>query len=295
MTQPDEIPGQPAPSQPAEPVQPAQYSAVPDPIESAPQSASVPQPDYFPAVAGQAPLPGPGPEAEPEPDPYSEELAAAAAAKKARRRGIFAKSAVLAVPALVLVALLVATGLQASDLSNKTAAASTAAEAATAADALAGQLHAAESAAEASILVDAGCVAVESEPMQQVENKLVADGNSLDKASAGTSFSAFATAANHYINDLQTFSTDLQQDAALSKRASVTTAVGSVTSDLKVVISTMQDLLGGEFSDSVMSKFNAAANRMDGDATAVDAMCGGSTLNGSSGSSVGSGSGNVSA
>lgn len=307
MTQPDEIPpGQPLPPRPTEtePTQPqatetdetvlaqplpTQEAAPAAPAEPVPAQNAVPaQPLVAPAPQpGYAFAPAPVPGAVPLPSP--EELAAAAA-RKAKRRGVFVKSAVLAVPAVVLVVLLAATGIQANALSSKTKAASTAAKAATAAGGLAAQLHAAQSAAEASILVDAGCVAVESDATKKFEDKLDADGAGLDKAAGGTSFSAFSAAVSHYINDLQALSTNLQQDAALSKRSIVTSAVGTVNGDLKVVISTMQDLLAGNASTSVLDRFNSTATRMDADATAVDTLCGGSVLNGTSGSSLGTGS-----
>jgi hypothetical protein len=303
MTQPDETFGQPVPAQPTEPVQPTQPTESAQPTEPVqPAQAAEPVQPTEPAPFGSEPPAAPTAEAGyafapaggfPVADPA--EQAAAAAAKKARRRGIFVKSAVLTVPALVLVALLAATGVEANHLTTKTTAASTAAKAANVADALAGQLQAVQSAAEASILVDAGCVAVESQATDKLENKLLTDGSALDKAAGGNSLSAYAAAVNHYTNDLQTLSTDLQQDAALSKRSSVTSAVGALTGDLKVVISSMQDMLGGDFSNSLMSNFESAANRMEGDATAVDTLCGGSTLNGTSGAGSSLGGGNLSA
>jgi len=262
-------------AQPAQFAAPAQPFAAPAPTATDPMYASATQAGY-PLAAGPAGFPMPDPEAQ-----------AAAAAKKAKRRGIFVKSVVLAVPAVVLIALLAATSIKAGALSTKTNDASTAAKSATTAGKLSTQLHAAQSAAEASILVDPGCVAIESQATEKLGNALVADGNSLDKAASGTSFAAFGAAANHYINDLQALSTDLQQDAALSKRASLNTAVGAVTGDLKVLISSMQALLGGDISTSTENKFDAAANRMNGDATAVDTMCGGSILDGTSDSTLG--------
>lgn len=270
MTQSEEIPAEPIPAQPAPPAQPAQpsefpqQSGAPAPMPTEPVYAAPAQAEY-PLAAAEIP-------------PLSPEEQAAAAAKKAKRRMLFAKSAVLAVPAVALVSLLVVSSLEASALSTKTTAASTAAKAATAAGGLVPDLHAAQSAAEASILVDAGCVAAESLATGHLETKLLADGKNLDTASNGTSFSAFTIAVNDYVNDLQALSTDLQQDAALSSRASVKTAINTVNSDLRVVISTMQDALAGNFSVSAENKFNAAANRMDGDGTAVDTLCGGSTL-----------------
>lgn len=268
------------PAQATETAQPAQFAAPAQPFAAPAPTATDPM--YAATQAGY-PLGG-APAGFPMLDP---EAQAAAAAKKAKRRGIFVKSVVLAVPAVVLIALLAATSIKAGALSTKTNDASTAAKSATTAGKLSTQLHAAQSAAEASILVDPGCVAIESQATQKLGDALVADGNSLDKAASGTSFAAFSAAANHYINDLQALSTDLQQDAALSKRASLNTAVGAVTGDLKVLISSMQALLGGDISTSTENKFDAAANRMNGDATAVDTMCGGSILDGTSDSTLG--------
>lgn len=271
------------PAQATENAQPAQFAAPAQPAQPFAAPAPTATDPMYAATQAGYPLGG-APAGFPMLDP---EAQAAAAAKKAKRRGIFVKSVVLAVPAVVLIALLAATSIKAGALSTKTNDASTAAKSATTAGKLSTQLHAAQSAAEASILVDPGCVAIESQATQKLGDALVADGNSLDKAASGTSFAAFSAAANHYINDLQALSTDLQQDAALSKRASLNTAVGAVTGDLKVLISSMQALLGGDISTSTENKFDAAANRMNGDATAVDTMCGGSILDGTSDSTLG--------
>lgn len=273
MTQPEEVPAEPV--QPGEELAPSNAPAPMWVQPSAPASAPA---DYFISPPGIPIL--------------SPQEQVAVAARKAKRRTLFAKSAILAVPGVVLVSLLIVTGLQVSALSTKTASASTAAASANAAAALAAQLRAAESAAEDSILVDAGCVAVESPATSDVEDKLSAATDALAEAEDGNDFGDFSAAADDYVNALQSLSTDLQQDAALSKRAAVKTAIGTVTSDLRVVIATMQDDLAGDFSTSAEDRFNAVANRLDGDATAVDTLCGGSTLDGgpsSSGDSGGSG------
>ncbi|HET9169502.1 MAG TPA: hypothetical protein VFN97_08695 [Actinospica sp.] len=253
-----------------------------------------------PEAAPAAPLQPAGPEpvqfAAPVPEPSAEELAAAAE-KKAKRRRVFAKSAALAVPALALVGLLIGTGIEANAFTTKDNAASTAAKAANVADGLVGQLRAAQSAADASILVDPGCVAAESKTTASLEDKFLTDSDRLLNAEKGTSYSAFMVAANAYVNDLQSLSTNLQQDAALSKRQVFKSAMGTVTGDLGVVISAMQTILAGNVASSTLDSLDAAANRMDGDSTAVDTLCGGDTLTGGSGSSSsgGSGSGTTSA
>lgn len=323
MTQPEEVPAEPVPDQPAqttesthpaepdqtvepaqttefvrtteaaeaaEPAQSAEFARAAQAGEAAPPSDGAAPMWGQPAAPIPAPVPGGDGSAPPVVPVLSPEEQAAVAAKKAKRRSLFAKSAILAVPGVVLVSLLVVTSMQVSTLSAKTTSASTAAKSANAAGGLTAQLRAAQSAAEASILVDAGCVAVESQTTANVEDKLLSATDALAKAEDGNSFSAFATAADDYVNDLQSLSTDLQQDAALSKRAGLKTAIGAITSDLRVVISTMQDNLAGNFSTSGEEKFNAAANRMDGDATAVDTMCGGTTLDGGTSSGGSSGS-----
>ena len=297
MTQPEETPAEPIPAQPVQPAQPFQAPQPTQPFqppqpsgEPAPawtqQAAADPnqQPQYA-AVPAPAYIPVPSPEER-----------AAAAAKKAKRRGLFAKSAILAVPAIALVSLLVVTSIQANALSTKTTAASTAAKTATAAGGLVAQLHSAQSAAEASILVDAGCVAAESKTTGDLETKLDTDIDTLSTAENGTSYSAFTTAANNYINDLQAISTDLQQDAALTSRASLKSAIGALTADLGVVIAAMQEAMSGSLSTSAENNLDTVSNRMDGDATAVDTMCGGTTLGDTgSGSSSTSGNGTTSA
>jgi hypothetical protein len=275
---------------PAGPVQPAPAAPVGhDPAAAAAAAAPVP-PIAQPAPAYTAEFGAPG---FPLPGP-DEQAAEAKAAKKAKRRTVFAKSAVLAVPALALVALLVGTGLESSSLSNKYSAASTAAKAANVAGGLAAQLHAAQSAADASILVDPGCEAVESKATANELDKFYADTTKLLDAENGNSASAFFSAINKYIDDMQSLSTSLQQDAALSSRPSVKAAVSAVTSDLGVVIAFMQDALAGNYSTSKQDHADAATNRMDADGTALDTVCGGSTLGDTAGSSSG-GTGTTSA
>ena len=307
MTQSEEFPAEPIPAQPTEPVEPTESVQASEPAQSVPPvQPSGPAQSVPPAQPSGEPAPMWGQPADPAAAQagyvlaataavtagpvLSPEEQAAAAAKKAKRRTLFAKSAILAVPAVALVSLLVVTGIQASSLSTKTTAASTAAKSANAASGLVAQLHAAESAGEASILVDAGCVAAESQATANLENKVEATSNALGTAENGTSLTAFVTAVNNYINSLQAMSTNLQQDAALSSRASVKTALGAVTGDLGVAISAMQSVLAGSLTTSAQNNLNTVLNRMDGDATAVDTMCGGDTLNGSSNSTSGSGS-----
>lgn len=275
MTQSEEIP--------ADPAQPA-AAAQPEP------AATVAQPSYPFGTR----MPG-----FPVPNPEEQALAAATEAKAARkavRRMLFAKSAALAVPALALVGLMVGTGLEASGLSNKYSAASTAAETANVAGGLAAQLHAAQSAADASILVDPGCVAVESTATANELNKFYGDINTLLDAEKGNSVTAFLSAINKYIDDMQALSTSMQQDAALSSRSAVKSAVGAVTGDLGAVIHFMQDALAGNYSTSSQDGADAATNRIEADGTALDAVCGGSTLGDTAGSSsAGNGSGTTSA
>jgi hypothetical protein len=272
VTQSEEFPAEPTPpqQQPVEPTEPIQPTE-PTPVQAA-----------YPAPAPMAAAPVPLPAAVLPPSP--EELAAAAA-KKAKRRMVFAKSAVLALPAVALVGLLVVTSIEASDLSNKTLAASTAAKSATVASGLDVDLHAAQSAAQSSILVDAGCLAAESSTTAQLGNKLFADDKALADASNGTSVTAFMTAATNYLRDVQALSTNLQQDAALSNRSSVKTAIGAFTGDMSHVITDMQDALAGNFGTSVANDFNSVANRLITDGSAVDTLCGGTTLEDGSGSS----------
>jgi hypothetical protein len=277
MTQSEEIPAEPLSGLHGEPTEPFGGSTGPAETSGEPTLmwTQPVDPTPFPAQAqGEYGF------AVPVVPALSPEEQAAAAAKKAKRRMLFAKSTALAVPAVVLVALLVGTSIEAGALSTKITAASTAAKSATAAGGLVAPLHAAQAAAEASILVDAGCLATESQATASLETKLTTDANNLGTAEQGTSLSAFTAASNKYINDLQTFSTDLQQDAALTSRASLKTAIGALTSDFSVAISAMQDALSGNFSTKTENSLDAAATRMDGDATAVDTMCGGDTLNG---------------
>lgn len=305
MTQSEEFPAEPIPAQPApaaQPGEPAQLAqlAQPDVLAQPAQFGEPAQPSVEPAPMWAEPTIGTPTQAEyafpsigtPMPSPEEQ---AAAAAKKAKRRRVFAKSAILAIPAIVLVALLVGTGIEAGALSTKATAASTAAKTATSAGGLVPQLHAAQSAAAASILVDPGCVAVESQATATLEDKVTADGNNLATAENGTSFSAFVKSANTYTNDLQTFSTDLQQDAALTNRANLKSAIGAVTGDFGVAISAMQDALAGNLSASTENSLNATGTRIDGDATAVDTLCGGTTLASGSGSSSTSTPGNSTA
>jgi hypothetical protein len=221
-------------------------------------------------------------------EPSPEELAAVAA-KKAKRRRVFAKTLVLAVPAVALVSLLVVSSTEAGNLSTKTMAASDAAKAANVADGLVAQLRAAQSAADASILVDPGCVAVESKATASLEDKFLSDLDALINAEKGNSYSAFTTAANSYINDLQSLTTTLQQDAALSKRSSFKSAISTLTGDFGVVISAMQSALTGDLTTSAFNSLEAAGNRVEGDSTTIDTLCGGDTLNGGSSGSSGSG------
>jgi hypothetical protein len=266
MTQSEETPAEPMPAQAAEVGEPAPMWAQ-TPVAA--PTWNVPTTTDF-AV------------------PSLEELAFAGTVK-AKRGPLVAKSATLALSAVALVGLLVVTGTQVSDLSTKTSAASTAAKAATSAGGLAAQLRTAQSAAEASILVDTGCVATESSATTAAMTKLVAESNALISAEQGNSVSTFISATDKYINGLQALQTDLQQDAALSHRTSVKTAVAAFTGDLGVVISAMQGALAGNFSTSVQNSVEAAATRLDGDATAVDTLCGGNTLSAGSTSSSGSG------
>jgi hypothetical protein len=139
-------------------------------------------------------------------------------------------------------------------------------------------------------------VATESKSTLTVMTKFYTDSTTLIKAEAGTDYNAFFTAANTWINDMQTLSTNLQQDAALSSRASVKSAVGAITSDLGVVISGMQSAISGNLTTSTNNSFVAASNRIDAESTAVDTLCGGTTLStGSTGSSSSGGSGTTSA
>lgn len=287
--EPDPIPEQRTPEEAAPP-------AEPDPIpeQRTPAEAALPaEPDPIPAQATQSlpPVSAPIEFAVTATDfgaPGALEQAPAEAGTS-NRRTLLAKSAALAVPAIALVGLLVVTGLQVSSLSAKTSAASTAAKAATSAGPLADQLRAAQSAAQASILVDAGCVATESDATATAITNLSTATNALLTAEKGDNLGAFLSAAEKYINSLQTFSTDLQQDAALSHRTSVTSAITAVVNDLHVVISAMQGALAGDFSTSTQHSLDAAATRVDGDTTAVDTLCGGHTLSASSSSSGGNG------
>jgi hypothetical protein len=299
MSQSEEVPAD-QPIEPTQPIEQSQTTEPTQPIEVAARTAEPTQP-VQPAPAWAQPE-GAATAATAEAGvvltavpPTPEELAAAEAkaAKKSKRRMVFAKTAVLAVPALALVGLLIVTGSEANKLTTQTTAASNAAKTATSAEGLVAQLRLAESAGQASILVDAGCVAAESQATAGYENKLITDGESLAKAANGTSLSAFTDAANRYIDDVQALQTNLQQDAALSTRASVKSTIGAVTSDLGTMVSTLQDELDGSDSTSAENNYSAAAGRMDGDATAVDTMCGGTTLqDGSSSSGGNSGNGN---
>lgn len=272
MTQSEEVP-----AEQSVPVPTAPEQSVPA-VPSAPEQ-SVP---LVPAVPVLAVL--------------SEEELAAAAAKKAKRRKVVGRTVTLVLPTIALVGLLIGTGTEANSLTSKTNAASDAAKSAHVADGLVAQLRAAQTAADASILVDPGCIAIESKTTANLEDKLIADDNSLYNAEKGTSFSAFTAAANADINDLQSLSTTLQQDGALSKRQAFKSAVSTLTGDLTVVISAMQQAMSGNYSTSSENSLTSAANRMDGDSTVVDTLCGGTTLNGGgSGSSSSNGSGTTSA
>jgi len=287
-TEPQPVPSRPVPAQPAAeaPQVPAEW-AQQAPAEAQPQPGSAPvqtwpQPVDPAAQGGQVAAFGY------TPMPSPEELAAAAA-KKAKRRAVFAKSAIIAVPAIVLVALLAGTSIEAGAYTSKSNAAATAAKAATAASGLSDPLTEANAAAQGSILVDGGCVAVESQATTNFETKLYKDSDNLDKTVNGSSLTAYIKAVDTYIHDLQAFSTGLQQDAALSKRDTVKTAVGLVSKDIGVIISAMQAAESGDFSNSVFNRLDATANRIDGDSTAVDTMCGGTILDGGGGSSDGAG------
>ncbi|MBR7831181.1 hypothetical protein KDK95_33050 [Actinospica sp. MGRD01-02] len=315
-TQPEESPAETPNSAPAEPTQPIVPAQPAEPTQQlqppAPATGSGPlvPPPPAPLVA-PAPAPAPAWGQQAPVDPalqgvasvgavpgvavLSPEEQAAVEAKKAKRRMLFAKTAVLAVPAIALVGLLIGTSVESSALTNKTNTASTAAKAANAAAGLVAQLRAAQSAAEASILVDPGCVAVESKATATLETKVVTDTDALLKAEQGSSFAAVDAAANAYINDLQTFSTNLQQDAALSSRSNLKTSVGSVTSDLGVLISAMQTAISGNYTTATDNSFQAAADRMVGDETAVDTLCGGTTLVDGNSSSSSSGNSTTSA
>lgn len=312
-TQPTQPTEAAQPEQPAEPTQPLDAAQPAEPEQAAqaqPEPQLQAQPQEQPADSAQPsaetvvvwaqpadPNPAQGEFAPAAPDvpvlsPEEQAAAvAAAAAKKAKRRGVFAKSAILAVPAVLLVALLVGAGIEVSGLSTKTDDASTAAKSAVAAAGLTTQLHAAESAAQASILVDPGCVAIEGSNTSQLESKLIDDVTALDKAANGTDYDTFVSASDTYINDLQSLSTSLQQDAALSKRSSLQSTVASFTGDLKILISTSQELMDGDTSNSVLNTVDNTATKMAGDATAVDTMCGGDTLDGPNAFSGGGNSG----
>ena len=298
MTQPQEFPAEPVPNQPAPeapqasagwaqqaapapvpqqsgawPQQPqpqpgtAPVQAWPQPVDPAAAQTGQMQMMPPPAAFGFAPMPSP-------------EEQAAAAEKKAKRRSVIGKSVIIAVPAVLLIALLAGTSVEASAYTSKTNDASTAAKAATAAGGLVTPLKGADSAAQNSILVDAGCVAVESQATTDLENKLEKDSENLDNLPSSASLNALLSATDKYLHDLQAFSTALGQDAALSKRSTVKTAIGQVSKDLGVVISAMQEIESGNFSDSTFSHLETTGNRIDGDSTAVDTMCGGTILNG---------------
>ena len=204
------------------------------------------------------------------------------AAKKADRRTLFAKTVSLAVPGVVLVALLAGTGVEFSSLSSKVTAASTAAKSAHMAGGLVAQVRAVDSAGADSILVDAGCIAVESQATADLSKKVSADDDAVVRAEDGTSYSAFVSAVGKEIDDEQSIVTDLQQDAALSSRATVKSAIGAFTGDLHTVISAEQQLLNIDLTDKqfngIIDNLNNALDRIDGDGTAVDAMCGGDIL-----------------
>ncbi|WP_034263352.1 hypothetical protein [Actinospica robiniae] len=282
MTQPEEFPAEPAPAQPAQPAQPAETPQPPVPAEWA-QQAQAPQqqPDAAQVQAWPQPV---DPAVQAAAFAYTQmpspEEQAAAAAKKAKRRSVFAKSAILAVPALALVALLVGTSVESSSFTSKHNDATAAAKAADQGGNLAAPLKAAESAAQNSILVDAGCVAVESQATTDFETKVGKDDDALAKADQGNSISAYLAAVDKYVSDLQGFSTALEQDGALSSRSSVKAAVDTVAKDLGVFISTMQAAETGNLSNNALNQLDSAVSRMDADTTAVDSMCGGTILNG---------------
>lgn len=297
MTQPEQFPAEPVPSQPAAetPQAPAGWAQqAPTDAPQVPQQSGAwprqqPQPGAAPvqawpqqvdpaaAQAGQMQMQMPAAFYPPMPSPEEQ---AAIAAKKAKRRNVIGKSVIIAVPAVLLVALLAGTSMEASAYTSKSNDASTAAKAANAAGGVVAPVKAADTAAQSSILVDAGCVAVESKATTDLENKLEKDSQNLDNLPTSASLSALLSATDKYLHDLQAFSTALQQDAALSKRLTVKTAVGTVSKDLGVVISAMQDLESGNYTSSTFSHLESTANRIDGDSTAVDTMCGGTTLNG---------------
>lgn len=273
MAQPEETPAEQIRAQAAQPGEPVPMRAD--------SPAAAPTEDD-PATGGVT-----------MPSPHEQAVAEAGNGNgKAKTRALLAKYTTLVALAAALVGLLVVTSLQVVDLSTKTSAASAAAKAATSAGGMAAQLRTAQSAAEASILVDAGCTATESPATTDAITKVVAEGSALISAEKGTSLNAFISAADKYINGLQVLSTDLQQDASLSRRASVKTAVTAVVGDLDVTISAMQDALAGNFGTSEQNNLGAAATRIGGDATAVDTLCGGDTLSTGSNSS-GGGSGIV--
>jgi hypothetical protein len=300
------------PTQPIAPAQPTEPTQQLQPAAPATGSGPLVPPPPAPLVA-PAPVPAPAPAwGQPAPvDPalqgvavvgavpgvpvLSPEEQAAVEAKKAKRRMLFAKTAVLAVPAIALVGLLIGTSVETSALTNKTNTASTAAKAANAAKDLVTQLRAAQSAADASILVDPGCVAIESKATASLETKWLADLDNLIKVEGGTDYSALDAALGTYISDLQALSTAIQQDAALSTRPSLKTTVSSFTGDLGVQISTLQTERAGGYSTALSNSYTSAVDRMDSDGTAVDTLCGGSTLNGTGSSSSSSGNSTTSA
>ena len=130
-------------------------------------------------------------------------------------------------------------------------------------------------------------MAVESQATKDFETKIGKDDDALAKADEGTSLSAYFSAVDKYVTDLQAFSTALQQDGALSSRSSVKSALATVSKDLGVLISTMQQAETGNVSQSALDKFDTTVSRMDGDTTAVDSMCGGTTLNDGGDDSIG--------
>lgn len=269
-TEPEEVP--------PEPDAPAPGSGLPADTASA-------QAQY--AAPAEAPILSPEEQA-------AEEQAAdeRAAEEKARRRRLFARTASLAVPGVLLVALLAGTGVEFASLSSKNTAASTAAKSANVVSGMASQLTVADSAAQESILVDPGCLAAESQTSDDLVSKLSADNEAMSKAVNGGSVDAFVSAVRQGIDDEQGIVTDLQQDAALSSRANVKSTIGSFIGDLHEIITDEQSLIGPGLTesrvDTLVGNLDSSISRAQTDGTAVDNLCGGGALEGEGSSSSGS-------
>ncbi|MGH3257634.1 MAG: hypothetical protein ACRDOU_19965 [Streptosporangiaceae bacterium] len=115
---------------------------------------------------------------------------------------------------------------------------------------------------------DPGCLAAENDA-RVLTSKITADDNAINRDEGNTS--AERTDIQRFISDTQTLQSELNAARAEAHHQSVQAKIGAMSTDLGIVVSSLQAVQRGDTSK--VSQLDAAAGRLQGDGTAIDSIC----------------------